>query len=96
MEKLINDGPMERELIADIALMEPGKDRGKKLMTYVCLNTPEEWQADDPSKEEEWNLMFAKVLTHIQQEVGFSDEQMRTLVRDYDEALDKWWGRQMN
>ena len=95
MEKLINDGPMERELIADIALMEPGKDRGKKLLTYVSLNTPEEWQADDPSKEEPWNLMFAKVLTHIQQEVGFSDEQMTTLVSDYDEALGKWWEKQL-
>jgi hypothetical protein len=71
MEKLIDNGPMERELIADVALMEPGKDRGKKLLFYVWFMTPEERE---------------KVLAHFQQEVGFSDEQMKTLRNDYDVA----------
>ena len=84
------DGPMEREIIAEIAEMKPGRERGRKLLTYVCLIQPDEWEYVDPS-EGEWELMFSIVLTHVQEETGFSDEQMRMLVSNYDEALDKWW-----
>jgi hypothetical protein len=89
------DGPMERELIAEIAELKPGGDRGKKLMTYVALMTPIDWDVNDPNTAAEWELMFCEVLTHIQHETGFSDEQMKALVNDHDEALDKWWEKQL-
>jgi hypothetical protein len=95
------DGPMEREIIAEIAEMKPGRERGKKLMTLVGLLNPDEWvegvDGNPPvtPPQGEWHLWFCKVMALVKEMCGFSDEQILVLVNDYDEALGKWWEKQL-